>query len=360
VEGAVLVEDYADRVELAAGYLTSLLRDRGTRVDSPVDEPIGPNERDAVQLDEAAVEFHPIAADTATGVSMFAIDGGSACLVNGRSFWVIAFRTGWVRHLDRATVDEHVDPLDLRTLTMTDAKHTYAALLASEGIVRERELADLGGVVNVLREHDEWGKVREAIGNAEPGDVVMVDGGLHPGPFLPASFVGPIHQLALERGVDLVGVTKASKLRWGRYAPLVLRMRRLAEDRGLGEERWYAPVVAPPGSAEADDPIHLEGGPASEVYVARLAPHGPYVFRVDAVRGHRTREALFALLAGTADDPAFLGYPYPLARVHQLVSLPGHLLADLRRALRAGCLRQGLAEDEADLVLRDFHLTLNA
>jgi hypothetical protein len=356
----VLVEDYADRVEQAAGYLTSLLRDRGTRVDSPTDEPIGPLERETVELDEGRVEFRQMTTDPATGVSMFAIDGGSACLVNGRSFWVIAFRTGWVRHLDRRTVTEHVDPLDLRTLTMTDAKHVYASMLAAEGVVRERDLGDLGGVVNVLRERDEWHKVAEAIDRASSGDVVMVDGGLHPGPFLPASFVGPIHELALERGVDLVGVTKASKLRWGRYAPLVLRMRRLAEDRGLADARWYAPVVAPPGSAEADDPVQVDGAPASEVYVARLAPHGAYVFRVDAVRGHRSPEALFALLAGASDDPAFLGYPYPLARVHQLVSLPGHLLADLRRALRDNCLRQGLAEDEADLVLRDFHLTLNA
>ena len=45
---------------------------------------------------------------------------------------VIAFRAGWVRHLDRRTVEEHVDPLDLRTLTATDAKSTYAQLLAGE------------------------------------------------------------------------------------------------------------------------------------------------------------------------------------------------------------------------------------
>jgi hypothetical protein len=356
----LLVEDYADRVEQAAGYLTLLLRDRGTRVDSPTDEPIGPRESDTIDLDEGRVEFQRITPDPADGVSMFAIDGGSACLVNGRSFWVVAYRTGWVQHLDRTTIAEHVDPLDLQTLTVTDANHVYAAMLVDEGVPRDRELSDPGGVVNVLRERSEWNKVREAIHRANPGDVVMVDGSLHPGPFLPASFVGPIHQLALQRGIDLVGVTKASKLRWGRYAPLVLRMSRVAEDRGMAETRWYVQVVAPPGSAEADDPVEVQGAPASEVYVARLAPHGAYVFRIDAVRGRRSREELFALLAGAADDPAFLGYPYPLARVHQLVSLPGHLLADLRRALRDNCLRQGLAEDEADLVLRDFHLTLNA
>jgi len=210
-------------------------------------------------------------------------------------------------------------------------------------------------VVDVLRELAEWERARKAIELAAPGDLVLVDGSLHPGAFLPASLVGPIHQLALDRGVDLVGVTKASKLRWGRYAPLVLRVRRRAEAEVGPDARWYLRVTAADEAAAGAEPLWR-----SEVYVARLASRGAYAFRVDAVRGHRSPEELFALLAGLSDDPAFLGYPYPLARVHQVVSLPGHLLADLRRGLREAFLRQGLPEDDVDLVMRDFHLTLNA
>lgn len=351
----MLVEDYADRVAAAAGYLTRLLGDTGATVDAPVDEPLGGDAAGRIDLDPDRAELLEMGVDPAVGVTMTAVDGGSACLVNGRSFWVVAYRAGLLRHRDRATFEELIDPLTVRTLTVGDAKAAYVEALAGAGVVRERELADLGGVVNVLRDLAEWQKAIQAIEAAEPGDVVMVDGGLHPGPFLPSSFVTPIHQAALKRGIDLIGVTKASKLRWGRYAPLMLRMRRLADDRGLAGERWYCPIVEA-GSA-ADD----NGEPvASEVHVARLAPYGAYVFRVDAVRGARSQRELFDLLAGCSDDPAFLGYPYPLARVHQLVSLPGHLLADLRRDLRESCLRAGLGEDEADLVLRDFHLTLNA
>jgi hypothetical protein len=142
-------------------------------------------------------------------------------------------------------------------------------------------------------------------------------------------------------------------------------VRRRAE-RELGPDaRWYLRVTpeweleelpgpAPDGDDD-DDALWR-----SEVYVARLARRGAYAFRVDVVRGHRTPQALFAVLAGLSDDPAFLGYPYPLARVHQEVSLPGHLLADLRRDLREAFLREGLSEDDVDLVMRDFHLTLNA
>jgi hypothetical protein len=290
---------------------------------------------------------------------------------------VIAYRAGTIWHRDRATVHEDPAPLTIEALTQTDAKGRYAQALAAAGVVRERELADLGGVVDVLRELAEWQRAREAIERAAPGDVVLVDGSLHPGPFLPRRLVLPIHELAMERGIDLVGVTKASKLRWGRYAPLVLRVRRRAEAEVGPDARWYLRVTGDPdeGPPPADperswqpdggapaDPGTGEAAPPwrSEVYVARLASRGAYAFRVDAVRGHRGPDELFAVLAGLSDDPAFLGYPYPLARVHQAVSLSGHLLADLRRDLREAFLRQGLPEDDVDLVMRDFHLTLNA
>jgi hypothetical protein len=384
----LLVEDYADRVRLAAGYLSRLLADGGSRVDNPADEPVAPDDGGSLELadDVPLVEF---GSDPAPGLTAAAVDGGSACLLNGRSFWLVAYRAGTVWHRDRDTFAVDVDPLVLRALTQSDARSAYAEALALAGVRRERELADLGGVVDVLRELAEWRRASEAVAAARSGDLVLVDGSLHPGAFLPASLVGPVHQLALDRGVDLVGVTKASKLRWGRYAPLVLRVRRRAE-RELGPDaRWYLRVTAegsgePQGGAPVNQegsgepqggaPVDVEGpgegeaaGPdeddvlwRSEVYVARLARRGAYAFRVDAVRGHRSPTALFAVLAGLSDDPAFLGYPYPLARVHQAVSLPGHLLADLRRDLREAFLREGLSEDDVDLVMRDFHLTLNA
>ncbi|HEX8135445.1 MAG TPA: DNA double-strand break repair nuclease NurA [Actinomycetes bacterium] len=347
----MLVEDYGDRVRLAAGYLSRLLADDGSRVDNPVDEPVGPDDGGALELAEDAplVQF---GCDPAPGVTAAAVDGGSACLLNGRSFWLVAYRAGTVWHRDRETFAVDVDPLTLRALTQSDAKAAYAEALALAGVRRERELSDLSGVVDVLRELAEWRRANEAVAAARPGDLVLVDGSLHPGAFLPASLVGPVHQLALDRGVDLVGVTKASKLRWGRYAPLVLRVRRRAEQELGGDARWYLRVTAPDDGGD--------GSWRSEVYVARLARSGVYAFRVDAVRGRREPQELFAVLAGLSDDPAFLGYPYPLARVHQEVSLPGHLLADLRRDLREAFLREGLSEDDVDLVMRDFHLTLNA
>ena len=323
-------------------------------MDNPVDEPVAPDESAPLDLAEDR-GFTRFPVDPARGVTAAAVDGGSACLINGRSFWVIVYRAGTIWHRDRVTVGEDAAALTIEALTQTDAKGRYAQALAAAWVIRERELSDLGGVVDVLRELSEWARVRDAVERAAPGDLVLVDGSLHPGAFLPAALVAPIHELALERGVDLVGVTKSSKLRWGRYAPLVLRVRRRAEAELGPDARWCMRVTGDPDQADPGTDSWR-----SEVFVARLASRGAYAFRVDAVRGHRDAEELFAVLAGLSDDPAFLGYPYPLARVHQLVSLSGHLLADLRRDLRAAFMREGLPSDDIDLVMRDFHLTLNA
>src|SRR4029450_2043558 len=160
----------------------------GTRCDIPPDEPVGPEDAGALELSEDAplVQF---GCDPAPGVTAAAVDGGSACLLNGRSFWLVAYRAGTVWHRDRDTFATDTDPLQLRALTQADAKAAYAEALSLAGVKRERELADLGGVVDVLRELAEWRRAAEAVGAARPGDLVLVDGSLHPGPFLPAAVV---------------------------------------------------------------------------------------------------------------------------------------------------------------------------
>jgi len=66
--GTLLVEDYADRVRLAAGYLSRLLADGGSRVDNPVDEPVGPEDGGSLELadDAPLVQF---GCDQAPGVT---------------------------------------------------------------------------------------------------------------------------------------------------------------------------------------------------------------------------------------------------------------------------------------------------
>ena len=73
--------------------------------------------------------------------------------------------------------------------------------------------------------------------------------------------------------------------------------------------------------------------------------------------GRWKRPAL--LLAGLADDPAFVGYPYPLARAHQAARVTGYQVVDVRRGFRDALSRHGMHEDDIEVLFQDFHEVLN-
>jgi hypothetical protein len=178
---------------------------------------------------------------------------------------------------------------------------------------------------------------------------VLVDGSLHGGPLVPPQVVRKVHEEAMGRGVALAGVVKASTLFWGRNAPLVTLLKRRG-DRELGPTPWAARI--------STDPVfgRLYVG---EIFVAHLAGTAPHAFRVDVARGPAGVEEVLARLCGAADDPAFVGYPYPLARAHQAARVTGYAVADLRRTFRDALSRQGMSEDHIEVLFQDFHDILN-
>jgi hypothetical protein len=210
-------------------------------------------------------------------------------------------------------------------------------------------LPELPRPVDALREWAEWAAVARTVGDASPGDLVLVDGSLHGGPLVPQGVVQRVHAEAVTRGVSLAGVVKASTLYWGRNAPLVTLLKRRA-DREIGPARWAARI--------STDPVfgRLYVG---DIFVAHLAPTGPHAFRVDVARSDEGPGPVLARLAGLAGDPAFVGYPYPLARAHQAARVTGYDVVDVRRSFRDALARKGMAQDDVEMLFQDFHEVLN-
>jgi hypothetical protein len=142
---------------------------------------------------------------------------------------------------------------------------------------------------------------------------------------------------------------KASTLFWGRHAPLVTLLKRRG-DREVGATRWAARI--------STDPVfgRLYVG---DIFVAHLAPTAPHAFRVDVAHGPAPAADVLGRLAGLATDPAFVGYPYPLARAHQAARVTGYAVADVRRAFRDALGRHGLSDDDVEVLFQDFHEVLN-
>ena len=304
--------------------------------------------------DDLVVEGHPDRFDLtplspADPGTAWAIDGGSCMLADGRSFHVAAYRAARVRF--RAGVTDVIEspPLQVRALSRDEMRRLYRERLDEMGSEVPERIPDIPRPVDFFRECAEWQRVRETVREASPGDLVLVDGSLHGGPWVAASFVRHTHAEAVERDVSLASVVKASTLFWGRNAPLVGLLKRRG-DRELGAARWCVRISNAP---------QFERLYVGDIFVAHLAPTAPHAFRVDVARGPRPAEEVLARLAGLSEDSAFVGYPYPLARAHQSARVSGYAVADLRLAFRAALSGRGMSEDDIETLFQDFHEVLN-
>lgn len=306
-------------------------------------------------LDDAlVVAGHPDAFELRTvepappGV-VWAVDGGSCTVADGRSFQVVAYRSARVRFVNGATVAVERPQLELRAVAPEEMVRLARARLTELCGAEPERLPDLPRPVDALREWSEWAAVARTVADAERGDLVLVDGSLHGGPLVPQEVVHRVHRDAVDRGVALAGVVKASTLYWGRNAPLVTLLKRRG-DRELGPTRWAARI--------STDPVfgRLYVG---DIFVGHLAPTASHAFRVDVARGGPDAGKVLGRLAGLADDPAFVGYPYPLARAHQAARVTGYDVVDVRRAFRDALSRRGMAPDDVELLFQDFHEVLN-
>ena len=80
---------------------------------------------------------------------------------------------------------------------------------------------------------------------------------------------------------------------------------------------------------------------------------------MDVAAGPAPADEVLGRLAGLVGDPAFVGYPYPLARAHQAARVTGYAVVDVRRAFRDALSRRGLSEDDIEVLFQDFHEVLN-
>lgn len=282
--------------------------------------------------------------------TVWAVDGGSCLVADGRSFQVAGYRAARVRFSGGATDLVEAPPLTVRALAGEQLEGiAREALTVLCGAEPER-LPELPRPVDALREWAEWGEVARTVRQAAPGDLVLVDGSLHGGPLVPQEVVRRVHAEAVEREVLLAGVVKASTLFWGRNAPLVTLLKRRG-DRELGPGVWAARISTDPAFGR----LYV-----GEIFVAHLAPTAPHAFRVDVARDPAApADEVLARLAGAADDPAFVGYPYPLARAHQAARVTGYAVVDLRRTFRDALSRYGMSDDDVEVLFQDFHEVLN-
>jgi hypothetical protein len=305
-------------------------------------------------LEDVVVDGHPDSFELSPlspvdAGTVWAVDGGSCLLADARSFQVAGYRASRVRFRGGLTDLVQTPPLTVRAISAAEVGAIARQVLTELCGTEPERIPELPRPVDALREWAEWAEVHRTIADAAPGDLVLIDGSLHGGPLVPPQVVRRAHEHAVAKEVALAGVVKASTLFWGRNAPLVTLLKRRG-DREVGHVPWAARI--------STDPVfgRLYVG---DIFVAHLAGTASHAFRVDVARGPATAEEVLSRVCGVADDPAFPGYPYPLARAHQAARVTGYAVADLRRVFRDALSRQGMSEDDIEVLFQDFHDILN-
>lgn len=282
-----------------------------------------------------------------------AVDGGSATILRTRSFLIGIYRAGYVIFQKGKRVEEKFLPLKMEIVSLENSDEKY--IQAYQELVGKvpNEVPEIDKILDRLRLFAEWGLVKELLEKLDKGDMILVDGSLRASIVPPYELLLEVTQEASQKNIHLLGVTKTSTLYWGKKSPLIPMVVKTSEEF-CPDSKWFCRL--------SDIDLALKNPNwFGTIYVSKLKASSDYAFRVDVNRLDQTEpEKIFSWLSNLSSDPAFLGYPYPLAAAHNRVRVLGSEIEDIKYRLQSKALEKGISSADWDLLFRDFHEVLNA
>ena len=293
--------------------------------------------------------FQPLESEPHTQ-RLVAVDGSHRLLLDGRSFLIVALRSGTVTYQGDSCLENHT-PLQVHFLERSELARIF-----DEGWQTLTHSLDLGGweaptvpdlqaAPDRLRELGEWLAATRALEGLEAGDLLVMDGALRSPTRQGQAVLEALAQRSKERGVGLVAVAKRSALSLGGL-PLIPALERLAQNDQV-PGAWAFPL---------EKVVQVRS--AGQVWAASFTPGIPTAFRVDVAGGLEPQEAL-ARLGAYCTDILYPGYPHPLARVHNQVFLSSQDGHDLIQTLQSRTLHAGLPPGAWQMLFADFHSVLD-
>ena len=306
-----------------------------TEVDGVVEKIVENADKASMAIDPK----HFMEMPSSRGGRVAAVDGGSAVLHDLGSLLVGVYRSGFLVYEDGERVHEEVSKLRMVSLDKASASAAYEEACLEAGFSVHTGPRELDAVLERLRYISEMRHALCALESLGEGDLLLLDGSLRADITHPGSVVSTIVEQAMEKNVSVAGISKSSSLHIGGLPVLSLARHRARE---MGLESWLYPV--------GGEDSHEFG----DVYAACFHPGSRFAFRVD-VAG--SLESLGCLL-GYCTDASLLGYPSPLASVHNMVAVPRSSAFSLGLLLESRLATLPSARSWPDL-LTDFHSILD-
>ena len=282
-----------------------------------------------------------------------AIDGGSATFLSARSFVLGVYRSGYVIFQNQKRVEEKINPIALEIVSYGNMEAKYKNAFFKLARENPSETPEMSKILDRLRLFSEWSLAVELVEKLNEGDVILIDGSLRASIVPPYSFLNRLTQRAFEKKIHLVGISKSSTLYWGKKSPLIPMVLKTAEKLGV-DKSWYCLLTDVQKEFENSNWFGV-------IYVSKLKRAADFGFRVDVNRLDRVKpEIIFSCLSELSSDPAYLGYPYPLAAIHNQVRITPSEIEDIKNRLQSKALETGISQADWDLLFMDFHHILNA
>jgi len=343
-------ETLEEEINRAISFIQEALNQEPSYIEVDSDE----EEKEPLLLDKNLDElsFYPIKEREPSG-KVVAVDGGSASVVKGRSFIIGVYRVGAVVYHNREKVEQKVIPLKMEIISQANLSPIYASAYRDFAGEEPSDSPGMDKMLDRLRLFSEWRLAQSLLERMEKGDVLLVDGSLKASIAPPYNFLLQFVQKAKHKGVHLVGVTKTSTLYWGDKSPLIPAVMKIGE-RFYPRSKWFCQL--------SDEKLHTTATSyLGRIYVAKLKASSDFAFRIDINRFDPVdAEPVFSVLSYLSGDPAFPGYPYPLAAAHKLSRITSSEIEDIRYKLQSRAFEKGITTADWDLLFTDFHEVLNA
>ena len=343
-------ETIENEINQAVNFIQEALNQEPSYIEVESDE----EEKEPLHLDKDLDElsFHTIREKESKG-KIAAVDGGSATVVKGRSFLIGVYRVGAIIFQQEKRIDQKVIPLKLEIISKANLKQMYVSVYRDLVGEEPSEAPGIEKMLDRLRLFSEWRMAQKLLDELEGGDMLLIDGSLKASIAPPYNFMLQFTRKAKDKGVHLVGVTKTSTLYWGDKSPLIPAVMKTGE-RFCPNSKWFCQI--------SDEKLHTTGSSyLGKIYVAKLKASSDFGFRIDINRVDPVdADLVFSVLSHLSGDPAFLGYPYPLAAVHNISRITLSEIEDIRYKLQSKAFEKGITTSDWDLLFTDFHEVLNA
>lgn len=301
----------------------------------------------SIETDVSNLDFTPIE-EAGHSANVWAVDGGQGTIVRNNVFVAGMCRAGYVKFEDRKRSDELVTPLKLINLTYENYKEIYHKTHLEFHSRAPSIIPQFSETLGELRRLSEEYVILNCLNNISGGDLLILDGSLRGDK---SGFMSGSMRKIKSCGAGLVGVSKASGILWQGGANLAAVLQEEGQRRLPGKS-WWTKI----GKAGAD----RSGKWQSDIYIARLNSLSQNAFRVDLPReSDYIPQKVFSVLSEFATDPFFLGYPYPLAAVHQMVRLTNDELMGFSLRLQDEALKAGINQGGWNMLFEDYHRILN-